>query len=561
MAGPIAWLTDSASSAYRYTADSISSVTSSVTNAVSGAFGAVQSTVGNLTSSVLSRVFTPPVVRKLIEGWQGFSVALNFPAISHALLAKPKSRKVMLRSMQDNLILYMMPVMLYEYSRTQFIQPNLNMEDPRVSWAEYGFDRMIHLFFIRLSIDKFVSNALNYVSMSTALADELPADEQLKPCKHVEKDQAALVTANLMSAPYYYMNLAFASAASAIPVVGRFIEWPLKRLVYGQSLVEYKLAVGQQCTQDRYDTLARNNAYAFGAGLSLEAGIVFWSWVVKSYTGVESSYVTAALTSFLYTYHIMAAYLIGKPLPGKQSGIDFFSYPRMVTDGLIKDGVNRVVPLLEGPKGDLYERAQKKLEERPYCWAKSVLLKDNLQSFPAFMQREDAKIFLLLHKDKIGDGLDEILKIRKSKDIKIFRVAKKINKFSPVDLLKSVSPETQQIIKYVILHKELESIIKDIKKFLDEADRLANPSKRLRIKDDREVPAPKERQGSSGLTWVDDQAPVAPAASKDSGILGEGRKSHRVFRMADVSAAMFAAQNDTSSPDQKPYEKVVFGAL
>lgn len=464
MAGPVEWVKDTASS---YIIDPFYSVTSTMTGGISASVSAVQSAFGSVVSGALSYVFTPDVKEQLVEGWDGFSRSLNINAVGSALFTRPDTRRVLLHALYNNLMAYMGTVMLYEYGVKSAMHQMPGMGD---SWAEWGLDRVAHLFFLRLAMDTFVSNALAYSSLNTALSTELPSGAHFKPCKHVVKDPTALTAANLMSTPYFYGNLAVSSAVRVVPVVGRFIEWPLKTLIYGQSLVEYKLASAQQCAQDRYEILARNNAYSFGFGLSFVASVAVWNAAISYFTGVNSPHIKDALFNFIYMYHMLAAYLIDKPLPGKKYSIDVFSYPRQATDRIIKDGVEQLAPLLSGPQGNIYEKLKRALATRPVCLAKHVLLPNSLQSFPDFMQRQDAKIFLELHEDGVRKGVSAVLEVRKSNIVRVYKY------LGPVIPKKLVSDETRNLLDNVVLNSELKKWLEQVILYVDKAHNYAKTS-------------------------------------------------------------------------------------
>jgi len=166
---------------------------------------------------------------------------------------------------------------------------------------------------------------------------------------------------------------------------------------------------------------------------------------------------------------MLAANLINTPLPGRRTGIDVFGYPRSETDRLLKSISSALLPLLSGPQGDLLRQIQSALASSSGNVTQQLLLTKSLQSFPDFMQRPDAKIFLDLHEEKLREVIRWILEVRGSGGVRFY---KKFRGFVPESV---ISAESRILLDYFLLNRELRAGLAYVIRRLDKAHLYAEP--------------------------------------------------------------------------------------
>lgn len=498
MPGIMTDVTDSIAAAYNYVYGSVTGFINAVTASINAGITSVRqggtyvrNQIGYGTNKLIAFSAGETVAANLAEGWKGHMQSLN-PVQHPSVLVKPKIQRVLTNGVYNSLVSYLGLILFYEgifHPATLRTMPN--MED---SWADWTLDHAAQLYFQQLRFDHFVNFAMTCASLSTAIGDELSPGANYQPCKHVKEDPVTGPRSDVMSNVYYIAKRVTVGLISLMPVVGPSLAAAFSAFVYGETLVESKLASGKQCSEDRHAILAANQAYSIGLGVSLVTSAYVLSWAISTLTerylvaGVRNEYIDDAAFSIVYLYYMLAAQMITDPLPNKpipkaepgepepkklpgmHNGLDVFYPAREVAEKLVDMTANKLAPLLSGVHGDLYERIKILLDTTPARAVRLVLLPESMQSLEAFMQRPSSVIFFDLHKDKILAGTHEILQVRESGRVQFYKFAEQwgVGKFI-------VSKNTKGLLDNVILWPGLVDAVEYIEKRINRFDEMAHP--------------------------------------------------------------------------------------
>jgi hypothetical protein len=102
--------------------------------------------------------------------------------------------------------------------------------------------------------------------------------------------------------------------------------------------------------------------------------------------------------------------------------------------------------------------------------ARFLLLPSSLQSMAAFMQRPASVIFFDLHRQKILDGMDEVLIVRGKPEVRFYKYLNMVGVGQYI-----VSDTTKGLLDNVVLHKDLRATLKDIRGIIDKLNQMVHP--------------------------------------------------------------------------------------
>jgi hypothetical protein len=382
----------------------------------------IRETISQTTSFITflyqSTFLKEAVYQSVLQGWQGFSRVLD-PALVTALIRSKNMQNVLMQSLQANMS-YLGVVLLYE----AYLKPLLHtMEHP---YAEYYIDLLIQLYFIRSAIRMYVNNTSYNMCIYQATVMDNPINEQEKFCKD---GSTAIIQGCLASSVYFVGNLGAIYVVSSVfpSSVGRYVSVSLKLLLYGQNFLEYKLSDIGMCTTHRYEILNRNNAYAFGLGLSFYC-LQLGSHYVLNHNfgvGIDNYYIGDAVFSILFQHYIMVSLLIDKPLPGNELGRDIFYYSRFVIEPLMKQGSDWIVLILRQQKTEEYwltKFINMVYSYPPNRFSIRLIIKfffgTDIESLYQFVRRPAIKLYLDSHEKKIQSAIEWVIQLHNNTYVK-----------------------------------------------------------------------------------------------------------------------------------------------
>lgn len=362
----------------------------------------------------------------LLQGWQGFSRMID-PNIGTAFIRSTNIRQILRQSLPNNIIWYMGPVLFYEVvSQRVFGEEN-------EYWRQMLVSSMFSIYFLRLYLHKNIDNFAYNLCITEATLNDNPLVIHDKIC---DCRQTAKIRANLASGFYFLAN------AKTVEVIAFFLGKPVglffRTLLYGQSLMEYKLSAIGMCTKHRYEVLAKNNAYAVGMGLSLILPLELSYFVLDmlfQYTlgvkidqpliilwwlKISGSLIYDAVFCALYQHYIMVALLIDKPLPGETVGWDFFYYSRLVMELTMRQTWDAIYPILNQPeiKTNACNYWEKLINFPPARLMRDFMVEGYFSSFDDFMQRPAIKLYFDFHGKKFQQIIEWIMEQRSNNYMK-----------------------------------------------------------------------------------------------------------------------------------------------
>jgi len=381
----------------------------------------LQATVTETVFSVISIVnfvYSSPLISKmffdnLLQFWEGTSRFFN-PSIISALLRSSNSRRVLKQSLPANLIIYMGTVLFYEAGMKPLIRSNI--PDIKESYPEQVMDIMMTVYITRLALSMFIDNTIYNMLISKASSE--CGSDVIQSCGC---GTTALIQASLASPFYYLGNIAAIHViSSSMPIVGVYLKFLLRSLLYGQCFVEYKLGTAGLCTVHRYNELIKNNSYCFGLGLSFLTTLYLCNCVIDKTSNAQSFFIDDALFCLLFQHYIMLAQLMDKPLPGDKIGVDVFYHSRLIVESVLKQVNDWLIPHLRNPvtRGRLEKCLQKVNGFPPLRLIKTIFLEKNLQSSKEFMHRPAVELFFDTYGETIQTAIAEIRKLRETPSIK-----------------------------------------------------------------------------------------------------------------------------------------------
>lgn len=263
---------------------------------------------------------------------EGFRSILN-PKVLSTIVNNDETKSIYSASIKLNIIYYLSVIVAYEIA-SHALLPNFNDEyESKLETTLWAVDKLVKFGFVGLATHRIIDNMLINLAVAKTVAEKNPA---IKPYAACECDTGKHLQATLASSLYFSFNL---FSLSYIPYF-RYIGLPL---VYGQSTIEFELGAAGKCIEHMIEDMTKNNAYAFGVGLSYFILLKSGAALIESITGAQSYFIEAALSSLLYPYFIAAALLRKKPLPGKEPGWDFFYYQRLLVHDKLKEFIGFIV--------------------------------------------------------------------------------------------------------------------------------------------------------------------------------------------------------------------------
>lgn len=369
-----------------------------------------------------------PIKNNLMQFWQGFSRVLQ-PSIVSRIAKLNKTKRVLTHSLTANLVYYMGLVLVYEMGVKAAMRSVPYMQD---SPAEYAIDTLAKIYLMRTAVSMCVDNTLYNSSLYAAVNSDLAEQERLQLADHITARKRAgkqpfkswecsdieTAKAAIMSPFYSSAKMIFTKLASHSLPAGDWLTLPIKALVYGENLLEYKLASVGTCTNHRHELFRKNHMFSFGMGLSMLGMIELLSVVVRRATGVESAFVYDALFNIVFQHYMILAATMTKPLPGEQEGVDVFKYSRSATRRLLTDTAINIANYVQNPDNEtdwfkavknIYGNQAVKLITRT---ATNILIEKDLQSMRSFVRRPAALLYLDLNGQHIQNTLNMIVEKR-----------------------------------------------------------------------------------------------------------------------------------------------------
>lgn len=201
------------------------------------------------------------------------------------------------------------------------------------SWSDYVVSRFLFSFAVGAAI-KNIYYMAQLGEETTKLLTPVP---ELKSCG-CSKDK--LIKADADSLIYYPRNMMTAKFASWMPGFLGYLGTAAQAMVYGQCMMEYRLASDGSCTEHRVVKFTQNNPYAFvyGASLILSAKMAsrlltflafgLQNYFLKTAISLQNDYVEDAVFNMLFQIYMIFALMQNQPLPGKSGWLDLFELNR-----------------------------------------------------------------------------------------------------------------------------------------------------------------------------------------------------------------------------------------
>jgi len=364
-------------------------------------------------AAAFSSTFDSPETRTAIhktsmEGWQGFSQPFSSSVVL-AIFRSSDTRKTLSDSISANVLYYMAPVILYHAG----IKPGLRMVYGEGTYVEAALDMAATLYFLRLAANRYNDNIYYNSLLAKDVTEKNHEESGMEPCGCEDVD---IVKARLTNGIYYVGNiLAIHCIASSIPYgIGDLIHLPLTAYLYGQNLLGYKISAIGNCAKHHNEIIVRNNAYAFGMGTAYLMSVNTGYYLTRYVTGVDSPFIYDAFAWIMWQASMMSSLLIDKPLPGKKEGTEIFYHGRLVTEAVMRQVTEDIIPaILRKKPGYDWITAMQNLMSTPVMKVISHFCLDkDFRSLDLYLKRPAVRRFLRVNRKDIEGTYNYLLALR-----------------------------------------------------------------------------------------------------------------------------------------------------
>ena len=246
--------------------------------------------------------------------------------------------------------------------------------------------------------------------------------------------------------------------------------------------------------------LRKNNAYAFGLGLSYYAMQLCINAFIRRMTGRDNMVIQEAVSVLLYQYFVFMMYAMDRKLPGKTQGLDVFYVSRLVTQKVTKEAVRWIEVQLKTEKQNLWwERLQKHVMNFPPAQLLGrYLIPEELKSFEAYFKSRAGIMYLDNHVGAITKLIDTIFGYQ---EMALMQRTAMIRNYLPEFV---ISKTTQRLLT-LMMDKKFEAALAVLQGFLKRVDPRFLPNK-IVLSEGRKLTEHSFFQDYQGQTTTEKQA-------------------------------------------------------
>ncbi|MDX1902217.1 MAG: hypothetical protein SFW66_09495 [Gammaproteobacteria bacterium] len=332
---------------------------------------------------------------KLADIYSGFTRTFELSNLSE-LLFIPHASSIVSESIRVNaspLALYLTAEWALGETRAVF------SEQPAIYYSCDAITFAARTVFAWYALRALYQNKLLTIVMAKRVSDRTREPE----------DKCACATGDLIKAEAFApVDYLFRSLAIRYLPMPQYVRWAADIFNHGYTLLEYRYGM-RMCTRHRAIELAKNNAYAFGIGLSFYAVCNYLLILAERYTGASGFMLEQFIYSAMYPWFI-ASVLLRAPLV-KRKEFDVFYYHRYLARHFIEQSAVQISSLFEGPAEPIdWDAWIKKLNTYPYVVAFSKWMGKSVEEF--FTDEIHAMLFDIYY-DQIKANMKEIIDIQK----------------------------------------------------------------------------------------------------------------------------------------------------